>query len=89
MSDCIKGAFGQALEVRGLDCKDKRVRTLNFRPPFTNIPLQQGRFPRFTRAAWLYAGSLQWDTPSYLPLPRIGIFSEPVPQILPPWNRSY
>lgn len=77
MSDCIYGAFGQALEVRGLGSpKTKRIRTQNLRPPFTNIPLQQGRIPRSTR---LFAMGH-----AILPVsPKNRYLSELVPQILP------
>jgi hypothetical protein len=81
MSGCIYGAFGQALGFRGLGSqKTKWIRTQNSRRFNQHFRSHEAEF-RALR------GYLQWDTPSYLSFPRIGIFRACAPDYVP-WNRS-
>jgi hypothetical protein len=77
MSGCIYGAFGQALGFRGLGSqKTKWIRTQNSRRFNQHFRSHEAEF-RALR------GYLQWDTPSYLSFPRIGISPSLCPRLCP------
>jgi hypothetical protein len=81
MSDCIYGVLGKALEVRGLGPKDKRIRSQNSRPLFTNISTPTRQNSGTTRPVTIEHATLPHICP------RKRYFSDPVPQILPRGRR--
>jgi hypothetical protein len=81
MSDCINGVLGKELEVRGLGPKDKRIRSQNSRPLFTNISAPTRQTSGTKRPVTIEHAIL-----SHI-CPRKGYFSDPVPQILPRGTR--
>jgi hypothetical protein len=56
MSDCIYGAFGKALEVRGLGPQRQKDQIPKFKTAFYQHSAPTGQ----------NSGGLQWYTPSYL-----------------------
>lgn len=81
MNDCIYGVLGKALEVRGLGPKDKRIRSQNSRPLFTNISAPTRQNSGTTRPVTIEHAILPHICP------RKWYFSDPVPQILPRGRR--